>query len=291
MYFTRPGHSDVDASSTRIQHIFETPYLPIHFLETYRSSRSTTKSNMSSTQSGPRTKRPCQPSISSFFTQRASNSKPNLHTSVQPVLPTDIQSSLLNVGMRVRKAVPSGYHTKDEAPSTGKHSSSPLAEAPSSHSNLVTRPTELAPIYGIHKVGGYAQVQSLPPFAMKGGISEYCDTIAGLGFHVDEDELDPSSQTSLASTVSTDSMPIRAMAAPWPARTVSRKRSHFDDDTGTCDAGPIVFEDVDEFTAINRPILQATTRHPRLLQEVPTADYLMDVDADFDDAIFLQPPP
>ena len=50
-------------------------------------------------------KRPHQSSIDSYFEHIESA----LFTMYSPSLPASIQSSLLNVGMRVRKSVPEGY--------------------------------------------------------------------------------------------------------------------------------------------------------------------------------------
>ncbi|KAL9063980.1 MAG: hypothetical protein Q9161_009158 [Pseudevernia consocians] len=59
-------------------------------------------------------KRPFQPSISSYFGHPTSDSGPTLGAQMSIpsyALTTAIQSSLLNVGMRVRKSVPEGYQT------------------------------------------------------------------------------------------------------------------------------------------------------------------------------------
>lgn len=59
-------------------------------------------------------KRPFQPSISSYFGHPTNDSGPTPAAQMSTpnyALTTAIQSSLLNVGMRVRKSVPEGYQT------------------------------------------------------------------------------------------------------------------------------------------------------------------------------------
>jgi len=68
---------------------------------------------------------------------------------LSPSLPADVQASLLQVGMRVRKSVPEGYKNQvPTKPTTTKSSTQQLSPAKSSTS-------ELTPFCGINKVGGY----------------------------------------------------------------------------------------------------------------------------------------
>jgi hypothetical protein len=128
---------------------------------------------------GHQAKRPyngSQPSITSYFASSSAGNDTHIYSisapsspSVdprQPTLPNSIQSSLLNVGMRVRKSVPEGYKT-------GTYSAFQLfADAytvPSSPtvSNTPTPPKtrpragarELTPFCGLLKVGGMAGQQ------------------------------------------------------------------------------------------------------------------------------------
>ncbi|KAI4188509.1 MAG: hypothetical protein L6R41_002109 [Letrouitia leprolyta] len=101
-------------------------------------------------------KRRYQTDITTFF-------NPTLSTTPLPTecssitlshaLPTSIQASLLNVGMRIRKSVPEGYKTKrsDLVPESSK---TPRLRHASS-----TGYTELVPFCGMVKTGGY-DVQS-----------------------------------------------------------------------------------------------------------------------------------
>ncbi|TDZ74976.1 hypothetical protein C8034_v007540 [Colletotrichum sidae] len=118
--------------------------------------------------SAPRTKRPfagaaadpSQRQITSFFAPRsgpAPASPPTTTPNAAEKLPTEVQSNLLSVGMRVRKSVPEGYKT-------GTYSSFKLW----SDQSTVSRPTastkkrstaassqrELMPFCGINKIGG-----------------------------------------------------------------------------------------------------------------------------------------
>lgn len=99
-----------------------------------------------------------------------------------PVLPSTIKSSLLNVGMRVRKSVPEGYKTgkiasgfpswMDESSNSNNTSSTGASASFAGNNNGHNRPVsalppsapvtatsanrELTPFCGIHKTGGYA---------------------------------------------------------------------------------------------------------------------------------------
>ncbi|OHF03185.1 ribonucleotide reductase inhibitor [Colletotrichum orchidophilum] len=127
--------------------------------------------------SAPRTKRPfagassdpSQRQITSFFTTRSGPVPPPAGPSpnVQDTIPSDVQSNLLSVGMRIRKSVPEGYKT-------GSYSSFKLwtdatdrrtpvvrttttSIASSSHRNrnaAAASQRELLPFCGINKVGG-----------------------------------------------------------------------------------------------------------------------------------------
>ena len=117
-------------------------------------------------------KRQYQPSINSYFQRNGSKiaelgSLPNQISPMSPPLPAETQSSLLTVGMRVRKSVPEGYKT---------HKTMPTEEFPFPSTALanaaVLRPAytttnsrELAPFCGLHKIGGLYSQGSLdaPP--------------------------------------------------------------------------------------------------------------------------------
>ncbi|KAK4162012.1 ribonucleotide reductase inhibitor-domain-containing protein [Cladorrhinum sp. PSN259] len=120
--------------------------------------------------SAPRTKRqfagaasdPAQRQITSFFSKTSSltsshNSPTKTCTPLNgPVLPAQIQSNLINVGMRVRKAVPEGYKTGNQYSAFKLWEDDPIP-APTASSITSTPESgmrELLPFCGIHKVGG-----------------------------------------------------------------------------------------------------------------------------------------
>ncbi|KAK4250891.1 ribonucleotide reductase inhibitor-domain-containing protein [Corynascus novoguineensis] len=128
--------------------------------------------------SGSRTKRqfagaasdPSQRSITSFFMRTSSSttaadvaSKTASHGALSgPVIPPQVQTDLLNVGMRVRKAIPEGYKTGsaysaftlwDE--STGDPVK-PQPTATTSSAAFTSTIRELEPFCGLNKVGGLA---------------------------------------------------------------------------------------------------------------------------------------
>ncbi len=112
-----------------------------------------------------------QAPITSFFASRSTQSG-DPSTSPQeplssPTLPEAIQSSLLTVGMRIRKSVPEGYKThKITYPSSlqarsGYFLDSGVQEHESAKITNRGNHTELAPFCGLHKIGGMA-VQPMP---------------------------------------------------------------------------------------------------------------------------------
>ncbi|KAL8996963.1 MAG: hypothetical protein Q9169_003669 [Polycauliona sp. 2 TL-2023] len=111
-------------------------------------------------------KRLNQTDISSYFSIHSSPSLTLAHDplnqgpSPSPQLPPTIQSSLLNVGMRVRKAVPEGYKTTKRTP------------FPITRDGRVGSGggyAELVPFCGISKVGGY-MAQDFSSSAAGGGV-------------------------------------------------------------------------------------------------------------------------
>ncbi|KAL8943209.1 MAG: hypothetical protein Q9216_001197 [Gyalolechia sp. 2 TL-2023] len=97
-------------------------------------------------------KRRFQTEITAYFnsslstiTAYAENPSPT----TPPAVPASTQSSLLNVGMRIRKAVPEGYKTKryDSLP--------PLSMTTGLHPGGITGYAELVPFCGMVKTGGH----------------------------------------------------------------------------------------------------------------------------------------
>lgn len=145
-----------------------------------------------------------QPSIKSFFSTVGTSSAPSsadideYALPLKPTVPDHLQSLLINVGMRVRKSVPEGYKTHKSLPvpttaSIPQHPSNnlPTSSAP----ELYSKPSELAPFCGLHKIGGIS--------------SQPTSSAPGLSY----------TQSTIASSMST----------PQTPQTNTRKRSYADD--------------------------------------------------------------
>ena len=200
-------------------------------------------------------KRQFQPSISSYFGRisHASNTVEHSTPSTSiPTLPVTIQSSLLNVGMRVRKSVPEGYQTKSKMSSgiggTIAHGtpSLPSEDLQSQVSDSVTAYRGLVPYCGILKIGGHS-VQPVPAE----------EDLPPLQFD-DEWSLPSSSQTSNTSSVMTNN----AMPAPaFLEDSKKRRREDADDEDLGLEFQPV--------SPRSRPI--SHTRMPNLDQIRPIA--------------------
>ncbi|THV53475.1 hypothetical protein BGAL_0049g00090 [Botrytis galanthina] len=111
-----------------------------------------------------------QSQITSYFTPGTTSlpAPPPPSQYQPPTLPNPIQSSLLSVGMRIRKSVPEGYKTgsysafnlfSDTTPATKSNfASAPPSSTPTAPKYKGTRPRagirELTPFCGLMKVGG-----------------------------------------------------------------------------------------------------------------------------------------
>ncbi|KAH0556826.1 hypothetical protein GP486_005382 [Trichoglossum hirsutum] len=266
-------------------------------------------------------KRPFQASITSYFTSTQSTSPAQsqpAHAQCVPPLPAKVQSSLLNVGMRIRKSVPEGYKTGTYCGpgAVADHGSSSYATvgALASQSATDRRLTELTPYCGIMKVGGYA----LQP-------NNGDRKPASLGYEIkafNSDELDfpDGSQRSTISTLSTDSSPPALQTINTHKR---RLEEDSEDEVSETSFSPFIYEDmtlppaslpshpVSQISVTNvnlsRPRVQARSRrgaHQASVSRV-TKTYIGDegnVDAgvgktltaphedDFSEADFLLPP-
>ncbi|EFR03992.1 hypothetical protein MGYG_06996 [Nannizzia gypsea CBS 118893] len=240
-------------------------------------------------------KRRFQVPITQYFSPSPSQqtgSEPSSHFnynapthSAHPTLPATIQSSLLAVGMRVRKAVPEGYRTKIIAKPNYHQPKATTQNEQYTASSISPAHTELIPFSGAFKVGNYG-VQSFPEpsAAMVGPMVT--------GRQLDEESLPSSSQESTQSFDSSVSLP----------RPNPYKRGFDEDDED--------FESQDVFPsriypAHSRPTLQPRTGRQRTLlksspasstlkrspeQEDPSAAFVFDSvgGGDFDDAAFLK---
>ncbi|KAK3186798.1 hypothetical protein K4F52_004544 [Lecanicillium sp. MT-2017a] len=104
---------------------------------------------------------PAQRQITSFFgNQTELDVTPN-EALRQPALPSNIQSNLLSVGMRVRKSVPEGYKTiGTSAFKLWTDGTTPSQHKSAGSSRVVSR--ELLPFCGINKVGGFESQPEIP---------------------------------------------------------------------------------------------------------------------------------
>jgi hypothetical protein len=144
---------------------------------------------------------------------------------MSPPLPAETQSSLLTVGMRVRKSVPEGYKTHKTMPTEEFPfpSTASVSAAPATTSYNIANPRELAPFCGLHKIGGLssqgsfdAPPSSAPPAFPSGRDSNR--SVPGLSM----------SQSTLSSTQS--SMVSNAVSE------LSNKRSYEEDIEDDLDA-------------------------------------------------------
>ncbi|MCJ1231641.1 hypothetical protein MMC12_008320 [Toensbergia leucococca] len=171
-------------------------------------------------------KRPFQPSITSYFghADEETRSPPPAVAPSIPLIPGVVQSSLLNVGMRVRKSVPEGYKTKtrrvpDPLTDLGENT---LPMNQRVHRKAGVGFTELTPYCGILDVGGHAPLavlenEDIPPFHVNG---ENC-----------------SSQKFTLSPTSTSLTPSTLSDAPLKAGTTKRSREESDEEitlSGIC---------------------------------------------------------
>ena len=106
-------------------------------------------------------KRQYQPSINSYFQRNGSKSAElgsfsNQISPMSPQIPAETQSSLLTVGMRVRKSVPEGYKTHKTMPieEFPFPSTAPVSATTARPTYTTTNSRELAPFCGLHKIGG-----------------------------------------------------------------------------------------------------------------------------------------
>ncbi|KAJ6779467.1 hypothetical protein PWT90_00773 [Aphanocladium album] len=103
---------------------------------------------------------PSQRQITSFFGAQSGAPAAEPARQQQPVLPANIQSNLLSVGMRVRKSVPEGYKTEGNS-AFKLWTDNTIPNAPKVRSSTRVASRELLPFCGINKVGGF---ESQPAF-------------------------------------------------------------------------------------------------------------------------------
>ncbi|PPJ57040.1 hypothetical protein CBER1_00577 [Cercospora berteroae] len=226
--------------------------------------------------SGHTRKRQYQPSnqttLNSFF-GRATNARSPL----SPPLDDATQSSLLSVGMRVRKSVPEGYKTHKTLGSPGfpfpssdpSQSHSSTAPSRPSISAMNSSSNELMPFCGLHKTGGLSSqpISSAPP-----ALDRRADDMPDL---VRSPSTIASSQNSFCGTSSQDAS--------------SKKRSYEDEVESDMDAFFDEGESGDDAGldgATNTRPLARMKSSPR--KSLVTGVQIVDGD-DFEEATFLVP--
>ncbi|KAL8930116.1 MAG: hypothetical protein Q9172_000201 [Xanthocarpia lactea] len=218
------------------------------------------------------TKRPAkrrfQTEITSYFNIHEPNTPthPEKAPTSSPGIPSAIQSLLLNVGMRVRKAVPEGYKTKsfnDDMPY--------ITRDGRARASNCSGYAELVPYCGMVKIGGYDGRPLTPDI----------DVSPGMLFGDEAFESLPSSQESVLETEN--------IAVHQGLRSMAAKRSFIDDEEdgeefvverASQDASPGTV-DMSGSIAL-RPIAQARNRRPAATK------FKSAYDGDFGEAPFLR---
>lgn len=229
-------------------------------------------------------KRQYQPSIDSFFQRNASNSN-SAETSSQsplsPPLPAETQSSLLSVGMRVRKSVPEGYKTHKTMPAeafpfpnTAPANAAPMRPVYTS----INSSRELAPFCGLHKVGGLASQDSfaVPPSSAPPAFPsghEAHNSMPGLSIS------QSTVQSTQGSTVSSQ------------APKLSNKRSYNEEIEDELDAYFDEVEAEEQMIPVGGRRIAKLKNSPRKQTVSGVAIYVPSdgVDGDFEEATFLAP--
>jgi hypothetical protein len=231
-------------------------------------------------------KRKYQPSIDFFFQRNGQNSNAASSPSYQisplsPALPAETQSSLLSVGMRVRKSVPEGYKTHKTMPAEEFPfpSTAPANAAPTRPVyDSTTSSRELAPFCGLHKIGGFssqdsfaAHPSSAPPAFPIGSQGHNSVPVLSMS-----QSTIPSTQSSIVSSI---------------APRQSNKRSYDEEIEDDLDA---YFDDVEAeepVTPVEGRQIARLKNSPRKQTTSGISSYTsaMGFDGDFEEATFLAP--
>lgn len=234
-------------------------------------------------------KRQFQPPIDSFFAradrdqflaQSASSNPSNQPSNSRPELPAHVQSSLLSVGMRVRKAVPEGYKTHKTALFGDPSPALTRAVTAGGIRESSVSQRELLPYCGLHKVGGLG-VQDLGTVDALGETDIFEDPEIGSFL---------SSQESTNSTLSTDSAPTAKMGTSHK-RTFSRIH-HGEEDEDWDGFDPVDFQISDlDMDLSSRQYAQPKRRQRAQDSREALANPLTDSrnTLDWEEAGFLEP--
>ena len=231
-------------------------------------------------------KRPFQPSISSYF-GRINDADCHPATAptstLSPVLPATIQSSLLNVGMRVRKSVPEGYKTKQKM---FCDLSKPFGASSSKSSRTRSASTSfngLLPYCGILKVGGH---ESQVPVPEETGLPPLQSNSDDWSF--------PSSQESNTSTISNTSLIAPSHVSIATTSSNKRRREDADEEDLDLESQPVSprsrpishtrMPNLNDIRAIALPKSRSKVSQAEEIEESEMVDV-----GDFGEAVFLRP--
>jgi hypothetical protein len=199
---------------------------------------------------------------------------------MSPSLPAETQSSLLTVGMRVRKSVPEGYKThKTMATEEFPFPSTAPANAASARPAWKTTDSrELAPFCGLHKVGGLSSQGSFdaPPSSAPSAFPTGRDSRASMpGLSM--------SQTTRSSTQSS----MASNAAP----KLSNKRSYEEDIEDDLDAYFDEVEAEEQMAPVEgrRIARLKNSPHKQTVGDVRVHDSTGGLAGNFEEASFLAP--
>ena len=199
---------------------------------------------------------------------------------MSPPIPAETQSSLLTVGMRVRKSVPEGYKTHKTLPieEFPFPSTAPVSATRTRPAYNTTNSRELAPFCGLHKIGGLSSQGSFdaPPSSAPPTLPAGRDPISSM----------PSlslSQTTLSSTQRS----IVSNAAPG----LSNKRSYVEDIEDDLDAYFDEVEAEEQMAPIEGRRIARLKNSPykQAIGGVRVYNPTSGVDGDFEEATFLAP--
>ncbi|KAI4176571.1 MAG: hypothetical protein LQ343_000862 [Gyalolechia ehrenbergii] len=218
-------------------------------------------------------KRRHQTDITTYFNSTLATTAPhdeNLSSTLSPAIPASIQSSLLNVGMRIRKSVPEGYKTKrcDFMPLRSKTSGVRHGSG--------TGYAELVPFCGMVKTGGY-EVQSSHQSPQQRVPS------SGTWFECGDDDDDEGG--TLAS--SQESVREDGAAALGGRVALQAGKRRFIDEEEECEEENAAYADRDTNTSLSpmiapRPMSQARNRR------AGAATKKSPCEGDFEEATFLR---
>lgn len=220
------------------------------------------------------------------------NSAPYAGTTLSPAVPNEIQSSLLNVGMRVRKAVPEGYKQWKVKPLVSETSVLP----PNSIANvqrqpqvqMQSAPRGLEPMCGMHKIGGLGVQNS----SVSSG-SDFANnwTIGNVDGDDEYDAFPLSSQESTMTVSSTDSMPA---SRPSMKRGFSDDDEENENDEFTMETTTMPMSTMGGITTRPlAPLKRASNRRQRWtavpMPMVRQRTVSGEAEMDFEEAVFLRP--